>query len=50
MQSKVTIYPDKFIEMEIPENAKYLDSSEVLVTPRLNSTDDNKDVFEDEIE
>ena len=36
--NKVTIYPDEFIELDIPVAAKYLNSSEVLITPRQHST------------
>ena len=36
-EEKVTIYPDEFVELKVPSAALHLESSEVMITPRLNS-------------
>ena len=36
-EEKVTIYPDEFVEIKVPTAALHLESSEVMITPRLNS-------------
>ena len=38
IENKLTIYPEEFVELSVPGNATYLESSEVLVLPRLHST------------
>ena len=38
VDQNITIYPEEYINLKVPPSAQYLESSEVLITPRLNSS------------
>ena len=38
LDQHLTVYPDEYVSIKVPASAMYLESSEVLITPRHNST------------